>query len=118
MKTQDFSILGLFLIVIITVYIGHFDNRTNYGQEPNNKEYNEYNRKHPIKGELKPFHPNIKNDFKIREFVVGTSKFYGELDGYGRSPFAYSGLANNPVDQEVLKNIVREIIIEELKSNK
>jgi hypothetical protein len=84
--------------------------KSNYGLDPDTKEYNEYNRRHPVKRTLKPFHPNIRNDINIREFVVGTTMFYGELDGYGRTPFAYSGLANNPIDQEVLKNIINESI--------
>ena len=102
-------LIGLiFLLVIIIYNLNLTIEQRNYGLNPSNKDYNEYTSKHPIVTEIKPFHPNIKNNIKIREFVAGTNMFYGELDGYGRTPFAYAGLANNPVDQEIIKNLVKE----------
>ena len=104
-----FVVMGLIFWVIQTI-----PKKVKYGLHPSPKEEDNYNFLHPIKGEIQPFHPNINNKIKIREFPVSTTMFYGELDGYGRTPFAYAGLANNPVDREIIRNIVKE----ELKSFK
>tara|TARA_R110002012_G_scaffold178030_2_gene343002 strand:- start:4948 stop:5256 length:309 start_codon:yes stop_codon:yes gene_type:complete len=86
--------------------------KKDYGLEPEPKECNRYEYKHPVIKQIKPFHPNIDNDIKIRRFIVNGGCYYGELDGYGRTPFAYGGIANNPKDQETIKKLIREVLNE------
>ena len=113
MKKDNLSIVGFFGIVITLIVIGYESEKPiYYGSHVDNEEYNKYTQKYPKIGTIKPLHPSVKNDFQMKEFVLGTSKFYGELDGLGRSPFAYAGLANNPKDQEVLKKLIREVLKE------
>jgi hypothetical protein len=113
MNKDYFSLIGFFGIVITLIIIGKNNNKPdNYGSYVDNEQYNKYTQKHPVIGNIKPLHPKVRNDFQMRSFVLGTSKFYGELDGLGRTPFAYAGLKANPEDQEVIRNIVREVILE------
>ena len=86
--------------------------KKDYGLEPDPKEYNRYEYKHPILKEITPFYPNVKNNIKIRRFIVDGVIYSGELDGYGRTPFAYGGIANNPKDQETIKELIREVLNE------
>ena len=97
-----FVSIGLICWVVRTI-----PKKVKYGLAPSPKQESDYDFLHKKVGTIKPFHPNIKNDIIIREFPVSTTMFYGELDGYGRTPFAYAGLSHNPVDREIIRNIVK-----------
>jgi urocanate hydratase len=119
MNKDNLSIVGFFGIVITLIVIGYGSKKPiYYGSHVDNEQYNKYTQKHPVIGRIKPLHPKVKNDFQMRSFVLGTSKFYGELDGLGRTPFAYAGLKANPEDQEVIKELIREVLKEELSKSK
>tara|TARA_Y100000361_G_scaffold119976_1_gene111556 strand:+ start:2197 stop:2673 length:477 start_codon:yes stop_codon:yes gene_type:complete len=89
-----------------------------YGKRLEGKKEGEYKYNYPILSEIKPYHPNIKNNFIMREFTIGTTNFVGELNGYGRTPFAYGGLKNNHVDQDIIEDIVKNALKEHEQINK
>ena len=110
MKREELILLILSFVVIVGIF---FSNKRefDYDSNPETKEYNDYEYKHPIQAEIKPFYPN-HNTIKIRRFIINGCVYYGELDGRSRTPFTHAGLSNCPKCKNELKNILKELLKE------